>query len=509
MREEVVPTGIRQRRFPEQSTEMDESESINIGETPHSTINTSSRSAHDSVDSGYLTLTPHSGAYTPLVSGCRSRVSISSKRHHRARLDPLQSERAQRHRSKLNHLLNASESDYLVSESSERESFLQHASGLSDGHRGLSIERSIIDVSNQSAEYREFDASLRGRTRRSWRTTVPITPASTRLQLLSPPPSPAVPSSSFVASEPIEEDVEMKLVIVPQSTPQVFISPRHKTPPPPRICVSPTCRKVTPAISSADNRKLSELSITDLAAIAEIKPKRLDFSYPALTGALHHTRATPDYTGRETVDILALLGDKSNHWRIVSKILSHLGPQDLCSISMVSKTWRRVCINDSRANTRRLTHVILRQNAKENLKLIKKSKMEGDIQSSPKSRYARKGYLLEVQNLLQVQRNHRPPSSPPVSPSKVKFHSFVKASRTLAPWEHLLPCPKCSFPCHVDGEKNVGTCSRQGCSLEFCTSCSSKPHTGPCKTPLLATPTKRNKRLVVGSRQSKRNLRRL
>ncbi|KAG6801744.1 F-box only protein 43-like isoform X1 [Apis dorsata] len=327
------------------------------------------------------------------------------------------------------------------------------------------------------------------------------------LTLLSPPPSPSVPSSSFIASEPIEEDVEMKLVIVPQSTPQVTTSPRRKTPPPPpRIVISPTCRKASPAISSADNQKLSKLSITYLAAI---KPKRLDFSHRVISAALHHSRATPDYTGRETVDILALLGDKSNHWRIVSKILSFLGPQDLCSISMVSKTWRRICFSDSRANVRRLTHIILRQNAKENLKLIKKSKIEGDIQSSPRSRYARKGYLLEVQNLLQVQGNKRPPSSPPVSPSKVKFHSFVKASRTLAPWEHLLPCPKCSFPCHVDGEKNVGTCSRQGCSMEFCTSCSSRPHTGPCKTPLLATPTKRNKRLVIGSKQSKRNLRRL
>ncbi|XP_006621184.1 uncharacterized protein LOC102673123 isoform X2 [Apis dorsata] len=249
------------------------------------------------------------------------------------------------------------------------------------------------------------------------------------LTLLSPPPSPSVPSSSFIASEPIEEDVEMKLVIVPQSTPQVTTSPRRKTPPPPpRIVISPTCRKASPAISSADNQKLSKLSITYLAAI---KPKRLDFSHRVISAALHHSRATPDYTGRETVDILALLGDKSNHWRIVSKILSFLGPQDLCSISMVSKTWRRICFSDSRANVRRLTHIILRQNAKENLKLIKKSKIEGDIQSSPRSRYARKGYLLEVQNLLQVQGNKRPPSSPPVSPSKVKFHSFVKICSTL------------------------------------------------------------------------------
>nr|XP_003705319.1 PREDICTED: uncharacterized protein LOC100877587 [Megachile rotundata] len=466
-------------------------------------LRNSKHSSHDSVDSGYLTLTPHSGAHTPVLSGYRSRVScISSKRHPRARVDPLQSERAQRHRSKLNYLLNTSEFDYISSENSERESLSQDTSSFSDDRPSLSIEHS-------SAELTDVDDGFRRRTRRNYKTTVPITPASTRLQLLSPPPSPAVPSP-FIASEPIEEDVEMKLVNVPQSTPQVTTSPRRKTPPPaPRILISPTCRKTSPTISSADNQKLSKLSIKDLSAIADIKPKRLDFSHRAISVALYRTRATPDYTGRETVDILALLGEKSNHWRIVSKILSFLGPQDLCSISMVSKTWRRICISDSRANTKRLTHIILRQNVKENLKLIKKSKMEGNIQTSPKSRYARKGYLLEVQNLLQVPGNQRPPSSPPVSPSKVKFHSFVKASRTLAPWEHLLPCPKCSFPCHVDGEKNVGTCSRQGCSMEFCTFCSSRPHTGPCKTPLLATPTKRNKRLVVGSRQSKRNLRRL
>nr|XP_033322257.1 uncharacterized protein LOC117218171 [Megalopta genalis] len=436
---------------------MNSMESINISESIHSST------SHDSVDSGYLTLTPHS--FTPVISGCRSRAScISSKRHHRSRVDPLQSERAQRYKHKL----------IQASENSSRDS--------------------LLDQSSLYDNYESMDDST-GCKRGAWRTTVPITPA-TRLHLLSPPPSPAVPSSSFVACEPIEEDVEMKLVVVSQSTPH---APRLKTPPPaPRIILSPSYRTTSP--TSADNNKLSQLSIVD------IKPKRLDFSQNVL---LQRARATPDYTGRKTVDMLALLGDKSNHWRTVSKILSYLGPQDLCSISMVSKTWRRICVSDFKANSRRLTHIMLRQNAKENLKIIKKDKMERDLLASPKSRYAKKGCLLEVQNLLRVPNNRQPPSSPPVSPSKVKFHSFVKASRTLEPWEHLLPCPKCSFPCHVNDEKNVGTCSRQGCLMEFCTSCSSRPHTGPCRTPLLATPTKRSKRLIVGSRQSKRNLRRL
>ncbi|KAF3430555.1 hypothetical protein E2986_12095 [Frieseomelitta varia] len=279
----------------------------------------SRQSWYDSVDSGYVSLTPQSGGYTPIISGYKSRVScISSKRHHRIRLDPLQSDlRTQRH-----------------------------------------------------------------------------------------------------------------------STPQMItqVSPRRKTSspvPPSHIVLSPNYINASPPISSTDTQKPSKYPITSLATITEIKPKRLDFSHCALSGALHYTRATPDYTGRETVDILSLLGDRSNHWRIVSKILSFLGPQDLCSVSMVSKTWRTICMNDSKANTRRLIHVILRKNVKENLKLIKKSKIEGDIQSSPKSRYARKGYLLEVQNLLQVPGNQLPPGSPPVSPSKVKFHSFVKSANSM------------------------------------------------------------------------------
>ncbi|KAK2582271.1 hypothetical protein KPH14_004615 [Odynerus spinipes] len=496
---------------------MEETANMNSGEPAHAALdisrNNNSHDSHGSVDSGYLTLTPHSGAHTPIISGCRSRI-LPSKRHHRIRPDPWQSDRAQRHRSKLNQLLSSTHNtDHGISENPEHELSCLETSNLSIDHQSLNLEHPSSGCTSQShnLEYQSFGGAATSSICGTWRTTVPVTPASASLQILSPPPSPAVPSlavpsSSFIASEPIEEDVEMKLVIKPQSTPQETNATRKTSPP--RITFSPTSRKANTASSVEGDKQLSKLCIVDLPSMTEIKPKRLDFSHRAFSVALHRSRATPDYTGRKNVDLLALLGEKSNHWRIISKILSFLGPQDLCSISMVSKVWRRICMNDSRANMRRLSHIILRQNTKENLKLIKKAKMEAELQSSPKSRFVRKGCLMEVQNLL-AHSQQRPPNSPPVSPSKVKFHSFVKASRTLAPWEHLLPCPRCSFPCHVDGEKNVGTCSRQGCSMEFCTSCSSRPHTGPCKTPLLATPTKRNKRLVVGSRQSKRNLRRL
>lgn len=417
---------------------MAEPESTQISETPRGTVNTSGRASHDSydgMDSGYLSLTPHSGGFTSIVAGCRTRTSLaSSKRHYRMRTDPWQSDRAPRLRSKLNHRLNsASENtcDSLVDESQEAHSGVSQDSGnFSCEDRMSSVDRSTSSEGQSlHSDMRDYGAELRerrNRGRRAWRSAAPITPAS-RLHLLSPPPSPAVPSSSFVASEPIEEDVEMKLVIVPQSTPYTNNSPKCKTLIDGSLNFSPTTSRTSPpAITSVDNKKLSDLMITDLSSIAEIKPKRLDFSQRGY--ALHRTRATPDFTGKETVDLLSLLGEKSNHWRVVSKIFLHLSPQDLCSVSMVSKAWRRICTNDSRANMRRLSHIMLRQNTKENLKLIRKAKAEAAVQMSPKSRFGRKGYLLEVQNLLQVPPTPRPPNSPPVSPSKVKFHSFVKVS---------------------------------------------------------------------------------
>lgn len=391
-------------------------------------------SSHDSVDSGYLSiLTPHTSGCTSMVTGYRTRSSsgalLSAKKHCRFRTDPFQCEKAQRRRSKLNHTLNASESDYLVSESSsvEQESVLEPS--CTNVNQSLSLVHSTPSCADK--KYTEI---LRIKNRRNWRTTVLITPASNDFQLLSPPLSPAVPSSSFVASEPVEEDVEMKLVHSTEGKSQVQATPPRLKVSIPRIVISPARRRISPAITS-ENQKLSKLCIADLAVVSEIKPKRLDFSHRGLCVALRNNirRATLDHTGREKVDFLSLLGEESNHLNLVSKILSYLGPPDLCSVSMVSTAWRRICENDFCANGRRMSYILRKQNIKENLKVtLKKAKREEDIQTSPKSRhYARKGFLVDVQNLLYVPAQPRPPNSPPVSPSKVKFHSFVKVSRSI------------------------------------------------------------------------------
>ncbi|XP_012522118.1 F-box only protein 43 [Monomorium pharaonis] len=477
--------------------------------------------SHDSVDSGYLSIvTPQTiDGCTPklLAGGYRTRSStgaLLSSRKHRYRPNPIQCEKPHRYtRSKHGRRLNISELDYLVLENSA--SLVEQDSVLERSSCAHTLVSSTPSCANDD---QAFDQAVL-RNRRNWRTTVPVTPASTDLQILSPPPSPAVPSSSYVASEPIREDEDMMLVHTPRGKSRRVTTPSKLKVLIPSIVISPVRTRngsssssgSSPvAITSVENKKLRELRITDLAA-SEIKPKKLDFNHRGLSSLRNSRRATLDYTGKGKVDFLSLLGEESNHLNLVSKILSYLSPQDLCSASMVSRVWRKICKSDFSANKRRMGFIMRKHTVKENLWLLamaKKAKREEDIQTSPKSRrYVRKGYLLDVQNMLQIPAQ---PNSPPVSPSKIKFHSFVKASRKLANGEYLLRCPRCSFPCHVDSEKSVGACSRQGCSIEFCISCSSKPHAGPCKTSLLTTPTKRNnKRLIAGSRQSKRNLRRL
>lgn len=409
---------------------MEDVDSMHV-KTPCVSINSIS---HDSVDSGYLSIvTPQTSGCTPKIAGYRTRSStgaLFSAKKHRYRPDPILCEKVLRHRSKFNYRLNTSEfhniSDYLVSENPvEQDSVLE--SSCTHDNQSLSLVHSTPSCANN-----EFDRPLRNK--RNWRTTVPVTPASTDFQILSPPPSPAVPSSSDVASEPILEDAEMKLVCTPRGKSQRVTTPPKLKVLIPRIVISPIHTRSTPVITSADNRKLCELRITDLTASSEIKPKKLDFSHRGLYASLRNSRRlTFDYTGRDKVDFLSLLGEESNHLNLVSKILSFLTPQDLCSVSMVSKVWRKICKSDSCANKRKLSFIMRKNTIKENLRLLvmaKKAKREEDIQTSPRSRrYVRKGYLLDVQNLLQVPTQ---PNSPPVSPSKIKFHSFVKVSKLIS-----------------------------------------------------------------------------
>lgn len=70
--------------------------------------------------------------------------------------------------------------------------------------------------------------------------------------------------------------------------------------------------------------------------------------------------------GREKVDFLSLLGEKSDHSIIVKAILSYLQPIDLMAVAVVSKTWNRVCKADRDACRRIHCYLEHKQKNKEN-----------------------------------------------------------------------------------------------------------------------------------------------
>lgn len=74
--------------------------------------------------------------------------------------------------------------------------------------------------------------------------------------------------------------------------------------------------------------------------------------------------------GFEKVDILFQLGERANYSIAVRKILSYLSDSDLSSITMVSKTWKNICLSCPKSKERWLKYVSDRRERKENLHCV-------------------------------------------------------------------------------------------------------------------------------------------
>lgn len=74
--------------------------------------------------------------------------------------------------------------------------------------------------------------------------------------------------------------------------------------------------------------------------------------------------------GFEKVDIMFQLGERKDYSVIVTKILSYLSDNDLSNVTMVSSTWRNVCLKDNRARSRWYNYVEDLKERKENLHLV-------------------------------------------------------------------------------------------------------------------------------------------
>lgn len=72
------------------------------------------------------------------------------------------------------------------------------------------------------------------------------------------------------------------------------------------------------------------------------------------------------YLENKKVDFLSLLGVKTNHTLVVSKIFSYLSGSDLQNVSKVSKTWQKLCFKDKAASLKLKQYLAKKRMLKEN-----------------------------------------------------------------------------------------------------------------------------------------------
>uniref|UniRef100_A0A1B6DFY3 F-box domain-containing protein n=1 Tax=Clastoptera arizonana TaxID=38151 RepID=A0A1B6DFY3_9HEMI len=211
--------------------------------------------------------------------------------------------------------------------------------------------------------------------------------------------------------------------------------------------------------------------------------------------------------GIENLDILYQLGVKNNYNHIIENIFGYLTPYDLLNVKKVSTTWNQIFLNIS--PTQKKWKAFKRQ-----CKEVQKENMNvsQEISSEIKliKRRGRHTYLsaIENMNVSQNLQQHSPQISPVVSPSKRKFNLFQKEGEKLKQGERLLRCPKCTFPSHDLGS-TFATCTRIGCKYEFCIFCFGVYSLNHICPPLYTPKLCKKRTSTIGSKGSKRNLRRL
>ncbi|XP_052765109.1 F-box only protein 43-like [Mya arenaria] len=200
--------------------------------------------------------------------------------------------------------------------------------------------------------------------------------------------------------------------------------------------------------------------------------------------------------GRNHVDILSQL-DQLNI-SCVSTILSYLDPQDLCSISQVSTDWKRVVESDSMANSRRRRFLQqhrarLQEQGKENI---------GKRTHSGAPRAA----TGPLQNLPITQETTEGPPRQTIQRDKTVTEQFIEAASQLKNEEKLQKCPKCRKPAKCLPVQDRGYCQSPDCGYDFCTKCSYDFHGSKGCVPIVSKKTKSS---TIGTKKSKKNLKRL
>lgn len=122
---------------------------------------------------------------------------------------------------------------------------------------------------------------------------------------------------------------------------------------------------------------------------------------------------------REKVDIMYFLAERHHFEPVTEKIFSFLSGSDIVSMSMVSKIWLNAVENSPMAQKKKRLY----------FKLSKENRSEYDGKN--RSVFHNKGCLANIGNVMRSpSKRDLHQRSPPVSPSKYRFHVFQKVSKT-------------------------------------------------------------------------------
>lgn len=184
---------------------------------------------------------------------------------------------------------------------------------------------------------------------------------------------------------------------------------------------------------------------------------------------------------------------------VVCKILDYLSSQDLASACRVSSEWRKLCLSMPEQALRFTEYVKKR-----------KEHWESSRENMPKRKSSRKepsnAPPLTVHNAqAEVQNSTGQAEKAVETRSRLDLH--IKEAKNLQEGEWLWPCPVCRYPSRVTAAGTVATCK---CGYKFCPKCRRDSHLPkPCVAQSGQVISLRTQKNIIGSKYSKRQLRRL
>ncbi|KAJ8361356.1 hypothetical protein SKAU_G00178810 [Synaphobranchus kaupii] len=200
--------------------------------------------------------------------------------------------------------------------------------------------------------------------------------------------------------------------------------------------------------------------------------------------------------GLEDFDVLqGLLKKDMKH--LLTKILLLLGDVDLVNCKKVSRTWRRIISSDPRA---------LRK-CKEAEQRLRDSRQLGPLLTRDFTPC--RGAFSQVQDLAStpIQRLSRTAHT---SSQKSRFWEFQEVGSWVKQHEALKSCKLCGSPARFDPAVSRAVCTRHSCGFVCCTLCQAEYHgSSSCQLAVLRTPGWSKPSPIIGSAQSKRNVKRL